>query len=121
MTGAVDWSVLERLADDLDDDELVDILVTAYRGELPARRDALRSSLAASTAEMADAAHALKAASESIGALALGRTCREARAAARAGGARRDPREPGIDLGGGGRLAEGRVARRLGLGEGRGG
>lgn len=85
MTGAVDWSVLERLADDLDDDELVDILVTAYRGELPARRDALRSSLAASTAEMADAAHALKAASESIGALALGRTCREAEAAARAG------------------------------------
>ena len=85
MSDVVDWSVLQRLAEEMEDDEIVEIVVSAYRSEVPARRAALLAAQDGTPEAMAEAAHALKSASESVGAMALGQLCREAELAARAG------------------------------------
>ena len=79
----LDWGVLDSLAHDMDDDTIADELVTIYLGELPARRQALGAALDADDADaMRAAAHALRAASATVGAVGLAELCRAIESAA---------------------------------------
>lgn len=78
VTGAVDWSVLRDLTEQMGDEDIAAMVLDAYRGEIPGRRAALESALTSTPEELRDAVHALKASSLTVGALRLGEMCRQA-------------------------------------------
>ena len=85
---AVDWSVLQRLGEDMDDPDIVGEVVAVYLGELAPRTAALAAAAGSGeAAALRAAAHALKASSATVGALGLSRLCREAEVAAAQGDA----------------------------------
>jgi HPt (histidine-containing phosphotransfer) domain-containing protein len=81
---AVDWTVLQTLAEQMGDDEIVGEVLAAYQAEIPGRRAALDAARTGTATQLQSAAHALKASSQSIGALRLGDLCREVESLARA-------------------------------------
>jgi CheY-like chemotaxis protein len=77
-TSPIDGSVLDRLREELADDELLASVVARYVGELDGRRDAILAAHAAGDpAALTDAAHVLAAPSETVGLTRLGALCRE--------------------------------------------
>ena len=81
----VDEAVLEALAEDLGDEAIVASLVATFLDELPARRQAISEAATGGELDGARrAAHTLKSTSAMLGAVALGRACRDLEAAAAA-------------------------------------
>ncbi|MEA2268300.1 MAG: hypothetical protein QOC64_910 [Solirubrobacteraceae bacterium] len=77
-TSPIDGSALDRLREELADDELLASVVARYVGELDGRRDAILAAHAAGDpAALTDAAHVLAAPSETVGLTRLGALCRE--------------------------------------------
>ena len=80
----IDQAKLEELIDLFGDREEVRDLFEEFFAELPARLEALRTGLAAATAEEVNhAAHALKGSSASLGALQVQETARQLEESAR--------------------------------------
>ena len=72
LTGPIDVHVIEQLATDLDDRDLVRTILDAYVQYFDSRRDALAAAIAdKNLAEVISAAHALASASVTIGVRAI--------------------------------------------------
>jgi HPt (histidine-containing phosphotransfer) domain-containing protein len=72
LTGPIDVHVIEQLAVDLDDRDLVRSVLCAYLEHLPMRRDALADAIAANdVTAVVSAAHALASASVTLGVRAI--------------------------------------------------
>ena len=72
LTGPIDVPVIEQLANDLEDRDLVRTILGAYVEHFDSRRDAVAAAIAdTNLAEVISAAHALASASVTIGVRAI--------------------------------------------------